>query len=351
MLRQVFSMDIREFKKTFDRSLKRYLRRKIGAYRRLTSDSFILDTIGYAETLALAGGKRVRPYMAYITYKAAGGRSDAKAIELFIALELFHLFALVHDDIMDRGQERHGRPTTHIRVASEMKRLKRAGDIERLGEAQAILLGDLLFAWANELMANSVCSQTFFKMVNEVMVGQMIDVDLMSRPSVSGQLINDKMRLKTAGYTFVRPMQMGAALAGANGKTARFCEEYGLPLGIGFQIQDDFLDLNQSVRVAGKTVFSDLKDRQHTVFTQHIFESGNKKYIQELKGLFGKTLSETHRARVRNLFTESGAFSEGERLIRQSFSRAERAVHKAGFSKTKAQPFLDLISYIRARSA
>lgn len=344
------SKSILNFKQKFDRALARYLDRKLKTYAEVTDDRFIREVIAYTRELAMSGGKRVRPYMAYITYKAAGGRNDAKAIELFVALELFHLFALVHDDIMDRGQERHGIPTTHAHVSNQLRKLKRRGDLARLGEAQAILIGDLLFAWANELIAASPCRAVFSKMVNEVMVGQMIDVDVMTRDRVETTLIDEKMRLKTAGYTFVRPMQMGAALAGVNGKTAQFCEAYGWPLGVAFQIQDDFLDLTAPASVLGKTAFSDLQDRQHTLFTQHIFSRGTKKQVQELRQLLGRPLGEKDRKRIQKLFVESGAFSEGTRLMHEAFDQAEEAVVNAGLSSAKAKPFLELVSYIRSRS-
>lgn len=343
--------DILRFKARFDQVLGRFLDAKLKTYRRVTQDAFILETIGYAKRLVMAGGKRVRPYMAYITYKAAGGKQETKAIETFVGLELFHLFALVHDDIMDRGRERHGLATTHVYVADRLKKLHRTGDRERLGEAQAILVGDLLFAWSNELISSTACHRVFLEMVSEVMVGQMIDVDVMTRRSVTDELLEEKMRLKTAGYTFVRPMQMGAALAGANGKVAAFCEAYGWPLGVGFQIQDDFLDLSAPVERLGKTAFSDLKDSQHTLFTQHIFQHGTAKQKAELRKLFGAALKEKDRPRVRALFTESGAFAEGTRRMHESFDAAEEAARKAPFSTEKAKPFLHLVEYIRSRSA
>ncbi len=179
----------------------------------------------------------------------------------------------------------------------------------------------------------------------------MIDVDLMTRSKVTDRLIEEKMRLKTAGYTFVRPMQMGAVLAGANGKIARFCEAYGQPLGAGFQIQDDYLDLNTVASTMGKTAFSDLRDRQHTMFTQHIFSHGTPTQVRALRDLFGRALTEKDRKRVHALFTESGAFSEGTRLMHEMFDRAEAAVESSGFSRQNKKPFLSLVAYIRARSA
>ncbi|MCC7522874.1 polyprenyl synthetase family protein [Candidatus Uhrbacteria bacterium] len=344
-------MDIQAFKKRFDPVLMKFLDRKIRLYVKHTSDPFILEMIGYASKLLLASGKRVRPYMAAMTYKASGGRSDAKALPVFAGLELFHAFALVHDDIMDRGEERHGIPTAHRYVERRLKEQGRTGSAAHLGEAQAILIGDLLFSWANETLAGTKAYPIFIRMIDEVLTGQMIDVDVMTRRSVDDGLIMDKMRLKTATYTFVRPMQIGAVLAGANGKMAKFCEAYGLPLGLAFQIQDDMLDMITPAHVHGKTAFSDLRDGQHTLFTQYIFSHGTASEIRQLRSMMGASLSERDRPRVIAFFESTGSLEYGRTVMNAYFDEAEQALVKMNFPKRKAQPFSDLIQYIRKRAS
>lgn len=343
-------MEIQAFKKRFDPVLEQLLGRILVSYRSLTSDVFIRETIDYSRELLMAGGKRVRPYMAWLTYKASGGKDDKRALEVFAGLELFHAFALVHDDIMDHGTERHGIKTAHQQIAARLKQLKRSGDHQHLGEAQAILIGDLLFAWSIGQVAGTSGWPAFQKMIDEVMVGQMIDVDVMTRRNVDDTLLADKMRLKTASYTFVRPMQVGAAYAGANGKTARFCEAYGLPLGTAFQIQDDLLDLATPSTKSGKTAFSDLREGNHTVFTQFIRTRGTAKQKRELESLIGSMLTEKDRPRVMNLFIESGAIEHGEALIEGYFEEALDAVDAAKLKPAYAKPFRDLVEYIRARA-
>ena len=343
-------MEIQAFKKRFDPVLERLLGRILGSYRGLTHDAFILETIDYSRELLLAGGKRVRPYMAWLTYKASGGRDDKRALEVFAGLELFHAFALVHDDIMDHGTERHGIKTAQQRVASRLKQLKRHGDHKHLGEAQAILIGDLLFAWSVGQIAGTKGWPVFKVMIDEVMIGQMIDVDVMTRRSLDDALLSDKMRLKTASYTFVRPMQVGAAYAGANGKMSRFCEAYGLPLGTAFQIQDDLLDLTTPSLKSGKTAFSDLREGNHTVFTQFIRMRGTAKQKRELESLIGSSLEEKDRSRVMKLFIESGAIAHGEALIEGYFEQALDAVDAEKFKPVHAKPYRQLVEYIRARA-
>jgi len=343
-------MEIQAFKKRFDPVLEQRLKDILASYKALTKDPFILETVDYSRELLMAGGKRVRPYMAWLMYKAAGGKKDKKALDIFTGLELFHAFALVHDDIMDHGTERHGIKTAHHHVADRLRALNRLGDHNHFGEAHAILIGDLLFAWATTQIAGTQGWPAFKRMIDEVMVGQMIDVDLMTRRTVEDQLLDDKMRLKTASYTFVRPMQVGALLAGANGSIARFCEAYGLPLGTAFQIQDDLLDLMIPSTKSGKTAFSDLREGNHTVFTQYIRARGTKIQKQELDSLAGADLTERDRERVIHLFIESGAIDHGKALIEGYFEQALEAVDKASFKPAYAKPLRSLVEYIRNRA-
>lgn len=343
-------MEIQAFKKRFDPVLEQLLARILESYQGLTQDAFILEMVDYSRVLLLSGGKRVRPYMAWLAYQAAGGRADAKALQIFTGLELFHAFALVHDDIMDHGTERHGVKTAHRYVSDRLRVLKRHGDAMHLGESQAILIGDLLFAWATNQVAGTQAWNVFRLMIDEVMIGQMIDVDVMTRRAVDDQLLDDKMKLKTASYTFVRPMQMGTELAGANGAMKRFCEAYGLPLGTAFQIQDDLLDLITPSKDSGKTALSDLREGNHTIFTQFVRMRGTKAQKRELESMVGAALTEKDRARVVALFTEAGAIDHGRALIEGYFDSALEAIERAGFQAKHAKSFRELVEYIRARA-
>lgn len=344
-------MDILSFKRRFDPILKRLIRQKIQASAGVTSDVFVREIVDYAERLLVSGGKRVRPYMAYIAYKAAGGKQDHKALKIFTGLEFFHAFALVHDDIMDRGIERHGLPTAHRYVTKRLQSLKRIGDAKHLGESQAILLGDLLFNWANEQVQGTICAKTFARMANEVIVGQMLDVDGMARASISDDLIIEKMLLKTASYTFVHPMSMGAQLARGGRRMANFAVRFGLPLGLAFQIQDDLLDLTAPIEKIGKTAFADLREGQHTVFTQFIRERGSPKQRRQLARLIRTKLTDKDRTKVSRVFNESGALEHGRALIEVYFEEAERTIAGSGLNKGAEKSFYELVDFIRNRGA
>ncbi|HSX41002.1 MAG TPA: polyprenyl synthetase family protein [Candidatus Saccharimonadales bacterium] len=234
--------DLQNFKQEFDAILKDYFETKISAF---SKDPFLQNILNHAKNITLNGGKRIRPYVAYLTYESLGGKDREKTLQTLIGIELFHAFALVHDDIIDNADTRHNVKTLHT----------------VFGNSQAILVGDLLFAWSQEVFADSKANKYYFKMANDTVLGQMIDVKLAAEEKATRQQLEQKILLKTARYTFVYPMQIGAVLANADEKILSFCKTFGEKLGFAFQMQDDVFDFK-----------ADIKEHQHTLITQYMQE-------------------------------------------------------------------------------
>lgn len=312
------------FKQTFDIHLKGFLDTKTRAIADHTNDSSVIDYIDHAKEIVLSSGKRIRPYIAYLMYKSLGGKDDEKALKPLVSLEVFHSFGLMHDDIIDNGRLRHGKETSHIYIANKLRREKRRGDLSHIGNSQAILIGDLLFTWSQEILnLNTDFDQKtmhkikthFYEMAEEVALGQMLDVELTTRDMVSKDLIDEKTRLKTAGYSFVKPLQIGAALSGKdNIDIQKFCEEFGLKMGIAFQTQDDLLDITSTDEQLQKTTSSDKSQHQHTYFTY--FKS------QEV----------------------------GKEIIRTNFNEAKDLVKNLSVNEEAKKKLFDLIEIIQNRS-
>jgi geranylgeranyl diphosphate synthase, type I len=347
------------FRSAFEPVLEQVFERMQSRATSRTHDATVRWMVKELRPLLLTGGKRIRPYMAWVMYRGLGGKKSQTLLEFLAALELFHLFALVHDDIIDRGADRHGVPTAHVAIQRHLQKAKRLGDLAHLSNGQAVLLGDLLLSWSAELIArnphvdtlrHAKAKEYFHAMSEEVIVGQMLDVDLMTRAETDTATIEEKLHLKTAGYTFVRPMQIGAALAGITPGVERFCEAYGLSLGLAFQIQDDLFDVTLSAEQLGKTVFSDLSDRQHTLFTQYIFERGTAAQKKTLNALFGTRLSETDRARIEELFRDSGALLYGRERMHRYFDAAGNALRRAPLEESAKHALQDLVVYLRQRT-
>lgn len=355
-------MNIFDFKKKIDPYLLKFLDKKLSSYKSYTKDPFILSLISHSKKLVLSAGKRVRPYVAYLMYKSAGGKEDEKAIKLFASLEFFHNFCLIHDDVIDKGSQRHGVTTLHKLTRDKLEKESRLGDSNHIGNSQAILIGDLFFAWASEIF--NTCSNfnpkklytarlAFNKMIDEVIIGQIIDVDITTRERVIPDLIEEKMTLKTAKYTFSRPMEIGLALVGNKKGLNNFCEDFGTSLGIGFQIQDDMLDIISNPSDLKKNVFSDLRERNHNFFTQYIFDFGSESEKKALNKVFGKNLAILNgdREKVVNLFESSGAIKNGIKTFESYFSSARKSLSKAKMPSEYKDKWLELVDFIEKRSS
>ncbi len=351
---------LKEFKEVFDPVLEKFLADRIEEYLTQTSDPFIKEFVQYSKRLTLSGGKRIRPYIAYVMYVAMGGKDIENAIKLFISLEIVHMFALIHDDVMDKGNTRHGVPTIHHFVSKKLKDAKRSGDTENNSEAQAILVGDLFFSWAMEIFLDNrnfpienitLAHDYFYKMVDEVILGQMLDIDITTREKAEEELITEKTRLKTSRYTFVRPMEIGASLANTTHNMDDFCESLGTKLGIAFQMQDDLLDIIGDPKVLEKAVLRDIADHQHTFFTNFILERGTLEQKDTLLQYLGKELNENQQQEVIKIFSDSGAIENGKKMILQNLEDAKVIISRSSLGDEYKQICYDLIKVMQARQS
>jgi geranylgeranyl diphosphate synthase, type I len=348
-------LSIREFKKVFDPILESELEKCIMQASSLTDDTFILELLGYPKVLLAAGGKRVRPYVADLMYRSAGGL-DGDTVKALTGLEVFHLFGLMHDDIIDEGKSRHGVPTLHAHVRQQ--RAPGGSDNRRQGGAQALLVGDLVFGWAQELLFRNTPStrmpevqDAFNEMVRAVVVGQMIDVKLMDRQRSTMDEVVRKSELKTAHYTFIHPMRIGAALAGQRDAHERFCRDFGRALGIAFQIQDDMLDIIGDPIKTGKDHCSDVVEGQHTVLTQYIFDHGSDAQRDALGRVFRNPEAAQEASAVQKLFASSGALDYGHAQVAEYIRAARLALRESSIEPDAQEAWETLIQQVEGRSA
>ena len=336
------------FQETFNKELSQFLDSKLQEHMILPNSQLFVEALRHIQTVLLAGGKRVRPYMCYLAYLTEGGISQAEAFSAGLALELFHMFALVHDDIIDKGLTRHGLPTTQVFVANSIGEVP-FRDVPHVSDAVALLVGDLLFSWSYERICQSKNHEVmaiFSRMVSEVVAGQAIDVSLTLKQSVSMKEIVEKNELKTARYTFVNPMHIGRALAGSESRAETYTE-LGLSLGQAFQIQDDLLDVVGTVAVTGKEPFIDVEEGQHTLITQYVFENAQESDKAILAELFGKKLSFKERETVMALFQSTNAIGYARTEIGELLGKAEACI---GMLPVPSQAYWNsIVALLRAR--
>jgi geranylgeranyl diphosphate synthase, type I len=295
-----------------------------------------------AEVRELArGGKRLRPAFAYWGWRGAVDDApepaeDEKAVlRAVAALEFVHASALVHDDVMDGARTRRGRPASHVGFAGLHQDADLDGDAGGFGVGAAILVGDLALVWSDELLRRSGLSPAALTraravwdtMRTEVTAGQYLDLLRAAGglPGPEGALT--VARYKSAGYTVQRPLQLGAALAGAEPGVGEAYAAIGLPLGEAFQLRDDVLGVFGDPLVTGKSADDDLREGKRTLLVALTEEGTDDAGRALLAGALGNSAAGADELDgVRSLMTRSGALARVEERIAEQTSRARDAI-------------------------
>jgi geranylgeranyl diphosphate synthase, type I len=298
-----------------------------------------------AMTDLLAGGKRLRPAFCYWGWRAAGGEDCAQILTASAALELLHASALVHDDVMDGSDMRRGQPAVHRRFAARHDAEGWRGSAEAFGAGAAILIGDLLQAWTEDLFHASGLPQAALRrgqpvleaMRTEVFSGQYLDLVGQAAGSVTVESALRVITYKSAKYTIERPLQLGMAFAKGARKqgasqdrlSAAFAG-YGVPLGIAFQLRDDILGVFGDPAETGKPVSDDIREGKRTVLIALARERASTAQAAMLDRYLGDPLlSENAAAQIRAVITSTGALAECELMIEKSVREALSAVRDA----------------------
>ncbi len=294
------------------------LREVLDGYRRDWGvvDDLFGETIDLLETLVLAGGKRVRPAMAHWGFIGAGGDADDDAISnLGAALELMQAFALFHDDVMDGSLTRRGEPTAHVRSTDAHERNGWTGEARRYGESVAILAGDVSLVLSDVLLheVNSEVRSLWNQLRIEVNLGQYLDVVGTARGDVPLETAERIVEYKTARYTIVRPLQMGAALTGRTDLETQL-GKIGTPLGIAFQLRDDMLGAFGKTELTGKPVGDDLREGKPTPLLARARQAATSAQTNMLD-LVGSDLSTDDVSAIQTVFTDTGAVADVEAQI------------------------------------
>jgi geranylgeranyl diphosphate synthase, type I len=289
----------------------------------------------------LAGGKRLRPAFCYWGWRGAGGADGPEILAAAAALELLHAGALVHDDVLDDSDTRRGRPTIHRRFAARHAAAGWRGAAAPFGRGVAILLGDLLLAWTDELFGGSGLPEGALSrgrpvldaMRTELMAGQYLDLlEQAAGPgSVTGAL--RVVTYKTAKYTIERPLHLGAALAGpqaAHPGLAGGYTGYGLPLGVAFQLRDDVLGVFGDPSQTGKPAGDDIREGKRTVLVAIAREKATAVQAAAIGRLHGDpAIDAAGIAEFCDLLTETGALAESELMIDRYVTQALAALDEA----------------------
>ena len=272
----------------------------------------------------LTGGKRLRPGFCFWGHLGAGGSDTPEIVVAAAALELFQAAAIIHDDVMDGSDTRRGKPALHKQLAAEHG--------ERFGTGAAILLGDLTLCWSEEMLVgsgllNPDAREVFDTMRAELMAGQYLDLleSVSSNGTVESAL--RVARYKSAKYTIVEPLHLGATTAGAGRDVLEAYSSYGLPLGIAFQLRDDLLGVFGDPSVTGKPAGDDLREGKRTVLVATALERSTPAQADLVHRRLGDPeLDADGVAELRDVLVTTGAVDEVEKLIASSTEEALAAL-------------------------
>lgn len=293
----------------------------------------LYDPIDYALS---AGGKRLRPALALMSADAFG-RNAEEAMNAAIGLEIFHNFTLLHDDVMDNSETRRGRPSVHSKW-----------DVNT-----AILSGDTMLTQAT-MMISEVSDDklrqvldAFNAMAIRVYEGQSLDMDFESREEVTQEEYICMIMDKTGALLGASAM-IGAIIGGASDEDVARMYEYGMMLGVAFQIQDDWLDVFGDTNTFGKPIGGDINNNKKSflMLTGLAMDGSDGVALREAIKL---PAGETKVKAVTRLYEKMGISEICKKEIAHYCSKALAALKKVNISEDDKEPFRKLLEKLTGR--
>lgn len=303
---------------------------KLASFLASKEQTDLTDSI--QETIS-AGGKRIRPTLLYVAYTGGGGKDDSLIFSVGAAIELFHTFALIHDDILDNSSTRRGKPTIY----------------KKEGLSSALLAGDLSIFFANELFYSVIkgmdetqqISHQWQLLQEEVIKGEYLDMALANVPSVSESNVMKIMEYKTARYSFMRPLLIGSLLAGGSSQIQQSLSDFGKNIGIAFQIQDDILGIFGNEAITGKSVNSDILEGKMTLLMVRLIASKSPRPID------GNKLRDPDY--VRDELKKREILKKCEEDVQYFLKKAVVAVEQSSLPKNTQKFLLEFTQRIKSR--
>lgn len=292
----------------------------------------LYDPIQYIMSL---GGKRLRPVLVLLSYGLFKDDYE-KILDPAIAVEVFHNFTLMHDDIMDEAPLRRGKETVH----------------EKWNESTAILSGDVMLVQAYELLLETEADlraiiKDFNATAAGVCEGQQLDMNFESLPTVSEAEYINMIRLKTAvllGYS----LKLGAILANRSKEEAEDLYEFGVDIGIGFQLKDDLLDVYADQAKFGKQVGGDIISNKKTFLLLKALELANGDQKAELQSWIDKTEFDPKEKveAVKEIYAQLGIRELTLAKMQEYYDKGFTALHHIDIPDERKQPLIDFTNYL-----
>ena len=287
------------------------------------------------------GGKRFRPSLLLLATDIFNG-SIEEAINPAIGVEVFHNFSLVHDDIMDEAPLRRGKSPVHIKWNLNM----------------GVLSGDIMFAQANSLISGCYphhvkeVVQLYNKTAIEVCEGQDLDLEFETRENVSIEEYIEMIRLKTA-VLVACALKIGTIIGNANLNDSELIYDFGINLGVAFQIHDDILDVYGNQQAFGKQVGGDIIEGKHSVLLIAAKTQSNKEQLLKINELLNNSslANDKKVQEVTNIYNQLNVKEIASLMQDQYYKKALNAVEQLTLSEDKKRILYSFAAKLMKREA
>ncbi len=290
-------------------------------------DQYASDFLAAIKKYLITGGKFGRPLLAQLAYELTSqSAADLAIFQASLSTELLHRFILVHDDIIDGDENRHGQPTLETGFSQE--RYIRHDQSLWWGRSMAIVAGDIIHSLVDQVVLSTSLAQEIKAQVIkglhhclvQTALGWRLETKLKTLPlaHVDMREVEQAMMLVSGEYSVRWPLRIGQLLAGSDFAWNQALETYGLHIGLAFQMQDDILGIFGDPQKTGKPVGGDIREAKKTHVLLHAYTHTTSSQRQLLDDAMGRALTNEQLEAIRELFETSGSLA---------FARAEIKRH------------------------
>jgi geranylgeranyl diphosphate synthase type I len=297
-------------------------------------------------TDAWFGGKMLRGTLVKLGYELVK-KPQAAIFKPACAFEILHTALLIHDDIIDKSLTRRGKSALHVHK------------IPHYGISQAICLGDIGISLAGQIIAEAEfpserknkAIQYFFEMVTKTITGEMMDITSAHTGNRNDEQIIQIHKLKTANYTIVGPLTMGALLAGASQEYIKMLENFAQPLGIAYQILDDILGIFGDEKKLGKSTTSDIEENKSTLLITHALHHAQEKQQKVLRRYYGeKGITKKKQEEIKQILIQTGALTYSQNVVTNLTSKAKKYIPELSKNEEKRVLLTQLCDFLLERN-
>ena len=360
-----FENSLKFFLVSFEPYAERYFAQKLKSQKKypLLIYQFYKDLFDFT-----VGGKKLRAFLVYLGYRLGKvtkrqrdkvGEGIKEILPIALAYELAHSFLLIHDDIIDQSATRRGRLTIHKRYEKLFGSSASLRARDHYGVSQAIILGDIACFEAFNLVCDSdfsesqkvLCQKKLITTLLETGYGEALDVEY-SYKEATFEAIWQMMQAKTAKYSFVGPLTLGAVLAGADKSQINALAKFGLLVGTAFQLQDDFLGVFGNEKILGKSILSDMREGKNTILiykTREIITSQDKRELERLWAKKDAKMADLKK--IRQIIISSGAFDWNQAQKRKLVGEAKVHIQKITKEPSLRQILSQLADFVIERES